>query len=120
MPAVTAADLLDAWEAGWDRTPLERGVALLAAAGASAPAQLPVGRAVWQPRPDFQTAVESWLRSGGPHHTTLSTAIDTEAMIDLAEILRTELVVIDEQTTSRAFATELRWSQAYHRLAQGL
>ncbi len=64
--------------------------------------KLPVGRAVWQPRPDFQTAVESWLRSGGPHHTTLSTAVDTEAMIDLAEILRTELVVIDEQTTSRS------------------
>jgi L-arabinose isomerase len=82
--------------------------------------KLPVGRAVWQPRPDFQTAVESWLRSGGPHHTTLSTAVDTEAMIDLAEMLRTELVVIDEQTTSRAFANELRWSQAYHRLAQGL
>jgi L-arabinose isomerase len=41
-------------------------------------------------------------------------------MIDLAEMLRTELVVIDEQTTSRAFANELRWNQAYYRLAQGL
>jgi L-arabinose isomerase len=82
--------------------------------------KLPVGRAVWQPRPDFHTAVESWLRSGGPHHTTLSTAVDTETMIDLAEMLRTELVVIDEHTTSRSFANELRWSQAYHRLAQGL
>ena len=32
---------------------------------------------------------------------------------------RTELVVIDAATTSRSFANELRWSQAYHRLAQG-
>jgi L-arabinose isomerase len=82
--------------------------------------KLPVGRAVWQPRPDFQTAVESWLRSGGPHHTTLSMAVGTAEMIDLAEILRTELVVIDEHTTARSFANELRWSQAYFRLAQGL
>ena len=33
---------------------------------------------------------------------------------------RTELVVIDADTTSRGFAHELRWSQAYYRLAQGL
>jgi L-arabinose isomerase len=81
--------------------------------------RLPVGRAVWRPHPNFATAVESWLRSGGPHHTTLSTAVDTETMLDLAEILRTELVVIDEHTTSRSFANELRWNQAYYRLAQG-
>ncbi len=82
--------------------------------------KLPVAHAVWQPRPDLPTALESWLRAGGPHHTTLSTAVDTEAMIDLADILRTELVIIDEQTTSRGFANELRWNQAYYRLAQGL
>jgi L-arabinose isomerase len=32
---------------------------------------------------------------------------------------RTELVVIGAETTPRGFANELRWSQAYHRLAQG-
>ncbi len=82
--------------------------------------KLPVAHAVWQPRPDLPTALESWLRAGGPHHTCLSTTVDTEAMIDLAEILRTELVVIDEHTTTRSFANELRWNQAYYRLAQGL
>jgi L-arabinose isomerase len=81
--------------------------------------KLPVAHAVWQPRPAMSTALESWLRAGGPHHTTLSTAVDLEAMTDLAEILRTELVVIDEHTTARTFANELRWNQAYHRLAQG-
>jgi L-arabinose isomerase len=81
--------------------------------------KLPVAHAVWQPRPDLPTALESWLRAGGPHHTCLSTAVDTEAMTDLAEILRTELVVIDEHTTTRSFANELRWNQAYYRLAQG-
>ena len=81
--------------------------------------KLPVAHAVWRPRPDMATALESWLRSGGPHHTTLSTAVDVEMVNDLTEILRTELVTIDEHTTARAFANELRWNQAYYRLAQG-
>ena len=81
--------------------------------------KLPVAHAVWQPRPDMSTALESWLIAGGPHHTALSTALDAEALLDLAAIWRTELVVIDEHTTSRAFANELRWNQAYYRLAQG-
>src|SRR6478735_5619963 len=40
--------------------------------------KLPVAHAVWRPRPDMATALESWLRSGGPHHTTLSTAVAAE------------------------------------------
>ncbi|MEU6785322.1 hypothetical protein ABZ912_39560 [Nonomuraea angiospora] len=35
-----AAELLDAWEAGWDRTPLERGLALLAAGTGRTPGEL--------------------------------------------------------------------------------
>jgi L-arabinose isomerase len=41
-------------------------------------------------------------------------------MVDFAHMLHTELLVIDEQTTTTAFAKELRWNQAYYRLAQGL
>ena len=33
--------------------------------------KLPVAHAVWTPRPDMTTALESWLKSGGPHHTVL-------------------------------------------------
>jgi L-arabinose isomerase len=82
--------------------------------------KLPVAHAVWTPRPDMPTALESWLKAGGPHHTALSTSVGVDAVADLAEILRTELVIIDEHTTTRAFANELRWNQAYFRLAQGL
>ena len=32
----------------------------------------------------------------------------------------TELVLIDADTTVRGFTEELRWNQAYYRLAQGL
>jgi L-arabinose isomerase len=35
-------------------------------------------------------------------------------------MLRTEFLLIDQQSTSGAFADRLRWNQAYYRLAQGL
>ena len=82
--------------------------------------RLPVARAVWQPRPDFATSAEAWLTAGAAHHTVMSTALDVEVFADFAEIARTELLVIDEGTTIRDFAREVRWNQAYYRLAQGL
>ncbi|GHS89085.1 L-arabinose isomerase [Actinomycetota bacterium] len=81
---------------------------------------LPVARAVWEPRPDFATSAESWLTAGGAHHTVLSTAAGVEAFEVFAEIARTELLVIDESTTRRGFREQVRWNQAYYRLAQGL
>ncbi|UNX54463.1 L-arabinose isomerase [Georgenia sp. TF02-10] len=81
---------------------------------------LPVARAVWQPRPDLPTSAECWLTAGGAHHTVLSTAVGLEAFADLAEIAGIELAVIDATTTTRGFAQELRWNQAYYRLAQGM
>ena len=41
--------------------------------------KLPVARAVWEPKPDLATSAESWITAGGPHHTVLSTAVDTDA-----------------------------------------
>jgi L-arabinose isomerase len=81
---------------------------------------LPVARAVWTPRPDLATSAECWLTAGAAHHTVLTTALGLAAFEDLAEIAGLELAVIDETTTTRGFAKELRWNQAYHRLAQGM
>lgn len=81
---------------------------------------LPVARAVWKPQPDFATSAEAWLMAGAAHHTVLSTQVGADVFADFADIARTELLLIDEDTTSRGFARELRWNQAYHRLAQGL
>jgi L-arabinose isomerase len=81
---------------------------------------LPVARAVWKPAPDFATSAAAWLTAGAAHHTVLSTAVGVEAWEDFAEIARTELLVIDEDTTSRGFAREVKWNAAYYRLAQGL
>jgi L-arabinose isomerase len=81
---------------------------------------LPVARAVWKPAPDLRTSTEAWLTAGGPHHTVLSTALNAEHLWDFAEMTRTELVMIDADTRPRRFLQELRWNQAYYRLAQGL
>ncbi|MFP3714121.1 L-arabinose isomerase [Puerhibacterium sp. TATVAM-FAB25] len=82
--------------------------------------KLPVARAVWKPRPDFATSAESWLTAGGAHHTVMSTAAGVEAFEVFANIARTELLVIDESTTRRGFADQVRWNQVYFKLAEGL
>jgi len=82
--------------------------------------KLPVARAVWQPRPDLRTSAEAWLTAGGAHHTVLTRAIDVEVMADFAEMARLEFVLIDADTRMRSFKNELRWNQAYYRLARGL
>ena len=74
---------------------------------------------MWKPRPDFPTSAGAWLTAGGAHHTVMSTAIGIEVFQDFAEIARTELLIIDENTTLRDFDREVRWNQAYYRLAQG-
>ncbi|UXN32530.1 L-arabinose isomerase [Glutamicibacter sp. M10] len=80
---------------------------------------LPVARAVWSPRPNFNVSAESWLAAGGAHHTVMSTAAGIEAFEIFAEIAGTELLVIDEETTRRNFAAQIRVNQSYYRLAQG-
>ena len=50
----------------------------------------------------------------------LSAQAGTEEVRDFAEMVGTELVVIDEATTIPAKLDHLRWSAAHHRLAAGL
>jgi len=81
---------------------------------------LPVGRAVWKPAPDFRTSATAWLMAGAAHHTVMSTQVGVEVFRDFAKFSGIELLVIDESTTVDGFERELRWNAAYHRLAQGL
>jgi L-arabinose isomerase len=81
--------------------------------------RLPVARAIWEPKPSLSTSAESWLQAGGPHHTVLSTAVGTAELTDFAAMAAVELLIIDDSTTARGFSNELRWNQAYYRLAQG-
>ena len=81
---------------------------------------LPVARAVWEPRPDLATSAEAWLTAGGPHHTSFTQAFGREVMEDFAEIAGIELVTIGEGTTAQEFKQQLRWNQVYHHLEGSL
>lgn len=82
--------------------------------------KLPVACAVWDPLPNWSTSAEAWLMAGAPHHTVLTTAVDTETLEDFAEITGTELLVIDASTTVRDFQNALKWNGVYHHVAGGL
>ncbi|MEO6715257.1 MAG: L-arabinose isomerase [Mycobacteriales bacterium] len=81
---------------------------------------LPVACAVWKPAPALATSAEAWLIAGGPHHTCLTTAVPYETLEDFALIADVELLHITHETTITGFRNEVRWNQAYYRLAQGL
>ncbi len=81
---------------------------------------LPVGRAVWKPAPDFETSAAAWLIAGAAHHTVMTTAVGIDVFRDFADMAKVELLVIDEDTTIREFTREVRWNAAYYRLAQGI
>jgi len=81
---------------------------------------LPVARAVWKPAPDFATSAAAWLVAGAAHHTVLSTAVGLEHFQDFADIAKVELLSIDDATKLRDFTQQIRWNQAFYRLAQGL
>ncbi len=80
--------------------------------------KLPVGHAVWKPRPDFRTSATAWLHAGAAHHTVMSTQVGVEVFRDFAKMSGVELLVIDESTRTDDFDRELRWNAAYYRLAQ--
>jgi len=82
--------------------------------------KLPVGHAVWKPRPDFRTSATAWLHAGAAHHTVMSTQVGVEVFRDFATMSGIELLVIDETTTTIEFDRELRANAAYYRLAQSL
>ncbi len=79
--------------------------------------RLPVACAVWEPAPSLTVSAECWLAAGGPHHTVLSTAVTIDMLTTFAAMTRTELALIDRDTTQRRFHDELRWNHVYYKLA---
>ncbi len=81
--------------------------------------KLPVARAVWIPKPDLKIAAAAWILAGGAHHTGFSQALTTEHLIDFAEMVGIECVVIDAHTDLRMFKRELRWNDMAYALGDG-
>jgi len=81
--------------------------------------KLPVARAVWKCRPNFDEACACWIHAGGAHHTGFSQAVTTEMLEDFAAIAGIELVLIDGGTKLRQFRQELNWNEAAFGLRSG-
>lgn len=56
---------------------------------------LPVARVIWKPNPDFKTSVKQWIEAGGGHHTVATLALNLEVILDWAEMVGLETVLID-------------------------
>ena len=81
--------------------------------------KLPVARAVWKCRPNFEDACACWIHAGGAHHTGFSQAVTTEMIEDFATIAGLELAIIDGKTTVRDFQQTLRNNEVYYALSKG-
>jgi len=69
---------------------------------------LPVARVLWKPQPSLKIAAESWILAGGAHHTSFSYVVTTEQLLDFAEMVGIECLVIDNDTNPQAFRNEIR------------
>ncbi|MCW3095263.1 MAG: araA [Chthonomonadaceae bacterium] len=78
--------------------------------------KLPVARVLWKPQPSLRTAAQCWILAGGAHHTGFSLSITAEQMIDWAELVGIESVLIDKNTDPLAFRNQLRWSSTAWKL----
>lgn len=70
--------------------------------------ELPVAKAMWQPDPCFEDGVKGWILAGGAHHTVYSYDVCTEDLLDFAEFMDIETVVIDQSTNINALKQDLK------------
>ncbi|MFB3778715.1 MAG: L-arabinose isomerase [Bryobacteraceae bacterium] len=82
--------------------------------------KLPVAQALWEPKPDFETACGCWIYGGGAHHTSFSQAVTTEILENFAEIADIECLVIGDKTAEGEFKQKIRWNEVYYHLASGI
>jgi L-arabinose isomerase len=71
---------------------------------------LPVAQTMWQPLPNFEDGIKGWILAGGAHHTVYSYDVTTQDLVDFAEFLDIETVVIDDKTDIVRFKQELKIS----------
>lgn len=76
---------------------------------------LPVATAFWTPQPSLEVGAQAWILAGGAHHTAFSYDLTVEQMVDWADSMGIENVVIDNNTNIRDFKNELKWNSIYYR-----
>ncbi len=76
---------------------------------------LPVGSVFWTPQPDLKVGAAAWILAGGAHHTSFSYDLTAQQMVDWADAMGIESVVIDKNTNIRDLKNELRWNSVVYR-----
>ena len=77
--------------------------------------KLPVATAFWTPQPDLKVGAAAWILAGGAHHTSFTYDLSVQQMVDWADAMGIESVVIDNNTNIRDFKNELRWNSVVYR-----
>ena len=77
---------------------------------------LPVAKALWEPRPNLEVAGAAWIHAGGAHHSVYTQGVTLDMVENFAEMAGIELVVIGADTELRSFKQELRNNAAYYHL----
>ena len=76
---------------------------------------LPTGTVFWTPRPNLKVGTEAWIYAGGAHHTAFSYDLTADQMVDWADAMGIESVVIDADTTIRGFKRDLMLGEVCYR-----
>lgn len=76
---------------------------------------LPTGTVFWTPRPNLKVGTEAWIYAGGAHHTAFSYDLTADQMIDWADAMGVEAVVIDANTNIRDFKRDLKLGEVFYR-----
>lgn len=75
---------------------------------------LPVATAFWTPQPSLAVGAQAWILAGGAHHTAFTYDLSVQQMVDWADAMGIESVVIDNHTEIRSLKNELKWNSMYY------
>lgn len=81
---------------------------------------LPVAKALWEPRPSLEVAAAAWIHAGGAHHSVYTQGITLDQLNDFSEMANVEMVVIGADTNVTEFKKELRFNAVFYHLNQGV
>ncbi len=72
--------------------------------------KLPVAQAMWKPQPSLEEGAMAWILAGGAHHTVFSLDVGAQELLDFAEFLDIETVLINNDTNMKTFCQDLKLS----------
>ncbi|GFP76042.1 L-arabinose isomerase [Clostridium fungisolvens] len=78
--------------------------------------KLPVARVLWKPLPSLKESAEAWILAGGAHHTSFSFEVTTDQLLDYAEMIGMETLIIDADTKIRDFKNQILWNDVAWKL----